>query len=157
MKGATVALVVSSSLEGGIEPQLLEVLSDDQEILLLEQKCQEQSCEEEVAHPLEAVHQFRQGRIKEEEEFADYVEQLLSQPFVRPEIQDHGVQWLRSRIRIQEFQRHEAEAAKVIADYALKIYLADPANLDFMLAGPKASVRVKVFVVNAPQQLSLAG
>ena len=136
MKAATVALVVSNPASTVQERKLLAVLSDDREISILEE-----------GHSMSVVEQYRQDRLREEEEFADYVENLLSQPFLRPEIQEHGVQWLRSRIRIEEFQRHEAEAAQVIAEYALKIFTADPGNVDFMLAGPKAAVRVKIFVV----------
>ena len=149
MKAATVALVLASPLGTAKVPQILEVLSDEQEIAILEEARNSPS--------LDAVHQFRLSRTREEEDFADYVEQLLSQPFLRPEIQDHGVQWLRSRIRIQEFQRHEAEAAQIIAEYALKVFLADRANIDFMLAGPRASVRVKVFVVAVSVSLPAAG
>ena len=40
---------------------------------------------------------------------------------MRPEVQEHGLQWLRSKIRIEQYQRTETEAAKIIAKYALQI------------------------------------
>jgi hypothetical protein len=57
------------------------------------------------------------------------------------------VQWLKSRIRIEQFQEDEKEAAKVIAEYAFKIFSEETALRDFFLAGPKAQVRVRVIVV----------
>jgi hypothetical protein len=142
MKAATIALIVRSLQ--GTSPQLVDVLSDDREISLLESEVG--SGEQD---PLKRVYEFRSHQAREDDEFADYVEDLLSQPFVKPEIQEHGVQWLRSKMRIEQFQKNEAEAAKVIAQYALKVFSTDPERRDFLLAGPRAQVRVRVFVVEA--------
>jgi hypothetical protein len=84
----------------------------------------------------------------EEGEFGDYVEELLSQPFVGTEIQEHGVQWLKSKIRIERYQRTETDAAKVIAEYAMKVVSEDPDKTDFFLAGPNTMVRIRVFPLN---------
>jgi hypothetical protein len=139
MKAATIALIVRSLQDK--TPEIVDVLSDDREITLLE------SGWEEGEEALGRVYAFRTTQAHEDDEFADYVEDLLSQPFVKPEIQEHGVQWLKSKIRIEEFQKNEREAAKIIADYALKVFRKDPERRDFMLAGPKAHVRVRIFVL----------
>jgi hypothetical protein len=139
MKAATIALIVRSLR--GKHPEIVEILSDDREITLLESRW------ERGEEALERVHELRSTQTREDDEFADYVEDLLSQPFVKPEIQEHGVQWLRSKIRIEEFQKNEREAAKIIADYALKVFKGDPKRKDFLLAGPKAQVRVRIFVL----------
>src|SRR5689334_20230271 len=118
MRAGTVALVVREKngdhlLEGS--------LSDEQEIALVQR-----AIEEGAADPLTTVSEFRARQEQEDEEFANYVEELLSQPFVRPEIQEHGVQWLRSKIRIEEFQKTEEEATRVIAEYAYQIFQKNP-------------------------------
>jgi hypothetical protein len=141
MKSATIALVVRS-LQGEA-PEIVEVLSDDREISMLESSWG--SGGEACNQMLERIHDLRSTQEREDEEFADYVEDLLSQPFVKPEIQEHGVQWLKSKMRIEEFQRNEREAASIIAEYALKVYSTNPQRKDFLLAGPRAQVRVRIF------------
>lgn len=143
-KTGTVALVVQ--INGGV-PQLVDQISDDREIAVLTE-----AYDEGGIHPLEAVAQLRARIKQEDEEFGNYVEELLSQPFVRPEIQDHGVQWLKSKLRIEEFQRSEAEATKVIAEYAFNLYKADPVRTDFILAGPVAKVHIKIFLLEKNSQ-----
>ncbi|MGK5084331.1 hypothetical protein WDW37_13625 [Bdellovibrionota bacterium FG-1] len=140
MKAATIALVVR--YPRGQTPELLDVLSDDREISVLESEVGAGD-----ADPLQKVYEYRTHQAQEDNEFGDYVEDLLSQPCVKPEIQQHGVQWLKSKIRIEQFQKNEAEAAKIIAEYALKVFAADQKRIDFMLAGPKAQVRVRIFVI----------
>lgn len=135
MKVATVALVVE-----GQSHSLVDVISDDHEISLLENSSK--SGEGDLLRP---VYEFRQKQCAEDEQFGEYVEDLLSQPFLRSEIQEHGLQWLKSKIRIEEFQRTENEAAKIIAEYAMKILTENPEKTDFFLAGPKTMVRVRVF------------
>jgi hypothetical protein len=141
-KAATIALVVKSL--AGTTPQIVDVLSDEREISVLETGWQ--SGEDEA---LGKVYAYRDDQAREDDEFADYVEDLLSQPFVKPEIQAHGVQWLKSKLRIEEFERNEREAAKIIAEYALTVYRDDPKRRDFLLAGPKAQVRVRIFVLDS--------
>ena len=120
----------------------MKTLSDDREIELFEAAVLAGETE-----PLTLVERVRAREIKEEEEFGNYVEDLLSKPFIRPEIQNHAVQWLKSKIRIERYQQSEHEAVNVIAEYALKLYRDDPAKLDFTLAGPQAQVRVRIFVI----------
>jgi hypothetical protein len=150
MKVATVAIVVrypQDAVSNGAASSLVEVLSDEHEIHLLESSCK--SGEED---PLKAVHEFRQRQLAEEGEFGNYVEDLLSQPFVGPEIQEHGVQWLKSKIKIEKYQRTESDAAKIIADYAMKVISEDPEKTDFFLAGPSTMVRIRVFSLGAAEQ-----
>ncbi len=135
----TVALVVRFDNEA---PALIETISDDHEIAVFESAMQSGESD-----PLAVLHETRARQSKEDEEFGNYVEDLLSQPFVRPEIQEHGLQWLKSKIRIEQFQRCERDAAVVIAGYALKIFQEDPGRTDFFLAGPQAKVRVRIFTL----------
>jgi hypothetical protein len=144
MKVATVAIVVRYPQETVTSPlSLVEVLSDEQEINILEASCN--AGEED---PLKPVHDFRRRQDEEEGEFGDYVEELLSQPFVGSEIQEHGVQWLKSKIRIEKYQKTETDAAKIIAEYAMKVVTEDPEKTDFFLAGPNTMVRIRVFPLN---------
>jgi len=136
-KVGTVALVVRYE---GDAPTLLETFSDDREIAILET-----AVNEGEASPLDIIHAMRARQAKEDEEFGDYVEELLCQPFVRPEIQEHGIQWLKSKIRIEQYQKCEGEATHVIAAYAFKLFIEDPDRVDFLLAGPSAKVRIRVF------------
>ena len=140
MKAATIALVVVYD-EMQRDPLLLETLSDDREIAMLES-----ASGRGVTDPLRDVLDARDQQKREEDEFGDYVEELLCQPFLKPEIREHGVQWLKSKLRIEQYQQTEAEAAKIIADFAYKVYSEDPTKTDFILAGPSAKVRVRVFV-----------
>ena len=138
MKLGTVALIVEASPR----LKLVEMISDDQEIEMLEESMRSGDPE-----PLEAILSFRDTQKREEEEFADYIEELLSQPFVRPEIQEHGVQWLKSKMKIEQYQKSERDAAQVIAGYAMKVLEEKPDQTDFILAGPSAQVRVRVFIM----------
>lgn len=144
MKAATLALVVRYD---GETPALLETVSDDREITLLES-----AFDQGESDPLKAVHEHRLRSKQEEDEFGDYVEELLSQPYLRPEIQQHGLQWLKSKIRIEQYQKTEAEAAKTIADFAFRMYAEDPKMTDFSLAGPATIIRIRVFVVPKAQE-----
>ena len=125
----------------------METLSDDREIELMEAAIIAGEKE-----PLDLLGRVRERDAKEEEDFGNYVEDLLSKPFVRPEIQSHAVQWLKSKIRIEKYERSEVEAVEVIARYALKLFQEDPEKLDFHLAGPKAQVRVRIFVIQEEQK-----
>jgi hypothetical protein len=147
MKVATVAIVVrhpQDAVSNGASLSLVEVLSDEHEIHLLES-----SCKSGEADPLEVVHDHRKRQHQEEGEFGNYVEDLLSQPFVGNEIQEHGVQWLKSKIRIEKYQKTETDAAKIIAEYAMKVLSEDPEKTDFFLAGPSTMVRIRVFSIGS--------
>jgi hypothetical protein len=149
-KIGTVALIVR--LDGDQAPNLVEKFSDDREIAAFETAMKAGD-----ADPLSTVYTMRDRQAKEDEEFGDYVEELLSQPFVRPEIQEHGVQWLKSKIRIEQFQKCEREATQIIADYAFRLFSENPSRTDFFLAGPAAKVRIRIFTLPSVNEESTPG
>jgi hypothetical protein len=132
----TIAIVVTRN---GGEPVLTETLTSAEEILELELALINKEPE-----PLKRVLEFRERQKAEDEEFADFVEGILSQPFLKPEVQEHAVQWFKSRGKIETYQKAEDEASTVIARYAFQLFSEDPKKTDFMLAGPKARVRIRV-------------
>jgi len=139
-KTGTVALVVRFS---GRSPLLVEQISDDQEIQFLEE-----SLRAGRGVVLEELLAFREGVERESEQFGDYVEALITRPFVPREVLEHGLQWLRSKIKIEEFKRHEREATQVIAEYAFQIFERNLEMNEFLLAGPSAQVRIRVFTLS---------
>ncbi len=143
-----IALVVSYENQ---KPALLNVISDEKEIEIFEAAVQ--SGEKD---PLQIVFAFRKQQEGEDEEFGEYVEEILSQPFIKPELQEYGVKWLKSKMKIEHFQRKEADAAKIIAEYAFKIFTENPNKTDFIISGPQAAVRIKVFVLNSNELKSVA-
>ncbi len=132
----TIALIVTRH-QG--EPILVDTLNSVEEILELEM-----AIVNGEAEPLKRVLDFRIKQASEDEEFADFVEGLIAQPFVKPDVQEHAVQWFKSRAKIESFQKAEDEASQIIATYAFQIYTSNPSKTDFMLAGPKAKVRIKI-------------
>lgn len=128
---------------------LVEHFSDDQEIALLQA-----AFDAGEKDPLGLIYQLRAKQKIEDEEFGNYVEELLSQPFLKKEIVEHGVQWLKSKMRIEDYQRSEIEATRIIAQYAHKLYEDDKARNDYILSGPSAKVRIRVFVVKEVDQTS---
>jgi hypothetical protein len=148
MKNATVALVIRFD---GEKPTLAEIISDDSEIEVLETAFADRGKD-----PLEEVHLLREKAAREDDAFGDYVEQLLTQPFVKPEIQQHGVEWLKSRIRIEQYQKTEESAAKVIGGYAYKLFSENQQLTDFFLSGPNTRVRVRIFVIGQQETSSRA-
>jgi len=143
----TVALVLKVEKD---EPALIEAISDAMEIEVLEEALVRGDQD-----PVSVVHAVREHLYHQDEEFGDYVEELLSQPFLKSEIRTHGIEWMKSKIKIEEYKRTEAEATLVIAQYALKVFLDDRSRLDFFLSGPKAKVRVRIFVL--PEATSQVG
>ena len=135
-KIGTVALVVRYD---GNTPILLDCISDDLEIATLDQALNVGQVD-----PLEPIYDQRKRQAHEDDEFGNYVEELICQPFVRKEILEHGVQWLHSKIRIEEFQRREREATGVIAQYAFRMFQQSPWRKDFILCGPTAKVRIRI-------------
>lgn len=144
MKTATVALVVKFNDQS---PSLVETLSDDREITVFES-----AVEAGELDPLAQLVAHREAQVREDEEFGNYVEELLSQPFLKPDVQEHAVQWLKSKTRIEQFQKSEAEAAQIISNYAYKIFCDAPSKTDFLLVGMTAQVRIRVFVLNRDAQ-----
>ncbi|MBN22842.1 MAG: hypothetical protein CL678_16265 [Bdellovibrionaceae bacterium] len=138
-KTGTVALVVHQKETGVF---LQEILSDELEIRTFEK-----AIEDGISDPLDIVYIRRARVFQEQEDFANYVEELLSQPFIQEDIREHGVQWMKSKIKIDRYEQEEKNAVKTIADYAYQVYLENQAVKEFMLAGPHASVHIKVFDV----------
>ena len=137
MRMGTVAIIIRFD---GDTPVLVETLSDDQEILALEEAVQKREPD-----PLRYVHTQRENRAAEDEKFGDYVEHLISQPCVKGEVLQHGLEWFYSKMRIEKYKRNEAEAAAVIARYALEVFQDAPDRKEFVLAGPRSKVQVKVY------------
>ncbi len=153
VKMGTVAVVLASE-ESRAErtARAFETFSDEREITELEQAIQSGN-----PFPLQSVYEFRARAEREDAEFGDYVEDLLCQKIVRPEVQSHGIAWLRSKIKIEKFRQQEREAAEVIANFALAKMKDDPALEDFILAGPGIQVRIRIFKVRlAPGRSSVA-
>ena len=139
MKTNIIALVVSETEEKIV---LKETLHDESEIEILKNSIKKGS-----SAPLEAVYQFRAEKDEKENEFADHVEGLLCNPFLKSEVQEHAIQWFRSRIKIENFQKIEREAASVIAKYACEIFNSNRFRDDFLLSTKKTSVRIRVFML----------
>jgi hypothetical protein len=130
----------------------IETFSDEREITALEQAIKDGN-----PFPLQSVYEYRAKAEREDSEFGDYVEDLLVQKAVRPEVQSHGVAWLRSKMKIEQFRQQEREAAEVIANFALAKFKEDPELEDFVLAGPGVQVRIRIFRVRlAPGTSSAA-
>lgn len=130
----------------------IETFSDEREITALEQAIQSGN-----PFPLQSVYDFRARAEREDAEFGDYVEDLLCQKVVRPEVQSHGIAWLRSKMKIEKFRQQEREAAEVIANFALAKMKEEPELEDFILAGPGIQVRIRIFKVRlAPGSSSAA-
>lgn len=168
-KMGTVAVILATELEASTSPQRqlaarigdsseitvahwVETFSDEREITALEQAIQSGN-----PFPLQTVYEFRARAEREDAEFGDYVEDLLCQKAVRPEVQSHGIAWLRSKMKIEQFRQQEREAAEVIANFALAKFKEDPLLEDFVLAGPGVQVRIRIFKVKlAPGTSSAA-
>jgi signal recognition particle GTPase len=139
MKTSTIALIIV--YENGV-PCLLETLWDENEVEFLEASLRSGS-----ANPLPEIYQLREKQEKQDTEFGDYIEELLCRPFINPQVQRQGIQWLRSKIKIEKYQLSEQNAARIIAEYAYKIFKEDSTKLDFFLASSKNQVRIRVFIL----------
>lgn len=129
----------------------VETFSDEREISALEA-----AIEAGNPFPLQTVYDFRDRFAKEDEEFGDYVEELLCQKVIRPEVQSHGLAWLRSKLKIEQYRQQEKDAAEVIAHFALSKLNDDPNLEDFVLAGPGVQVRIRIFKVQMAPGSSIA-
>lgn len=139
-KTNTVALIVAQE---GSAPKLVETLSDEFEIELLVQ-----AVNAGKPDPMELIYEFRARQKAQDTSFGDYVEDLLSKPFVNSTIQGHAVKWLKSKIRIERFQKMENDAAQIIAEYAYQVFQKDPDKTDFFLASPQTKIRIRIFQIN---------
>jgi len=137
LEAGTVLILLGRDEEG--RPKILESVSDDPEILLVEE-----ALAEHHPDPVTVVRQRRQELENEEEAFADYIEGLLSAPACGIQLQRHAVLWFRSRIDLEAYRRAEIEARRVIVDFAFRLYCEDPSQTDFTLASPQAEVRVLI-------------
>ncbi len=137
MKTNTIALVVSIQ---NSHPVLLDILSDEQEIHFVETALRAGE-----THPLELIYENRAKIAQHDEELGNHIEDLFSERCLKLEIQEHAIQWLRSKIKIEQYQKAEKEAAQVIAAYAFQIFQCDRSRVDFFLAGPNSQVRVRIF------------
>ena len=146
MKAATAGTVALLVTYKGQEPCLVETLSDGQEIELIEVALQRG-----VSNPVPMLKELREQREYEDEKFADYVEGILSQPFLKPEVREQAMEWFKSRMKIEFYQKNEFEATQVIAQYALGLFKENPKRTDFILAGPKAQVDVRIYLIDAQE------
>ena len=141
-KTNTVALVITESENSS---KWVDTLSDEFEIQYLEE-----ALNVGKANPMEEIYEMRAKQSKQDTEFGDYVEELLSRPFVQPSVQGHAVKWLKSKIRIEKYQKMEQDAAKIIAEYAYKVFQGDPGKVDFFLCSPKSKIRIRIFKISPP-------
>jgi hypothetical protein len=149
--GGNGALSAGASTSPAEAVEWVETFSDEREISALEEAIQEGN-----PFPLQSVYAFRERAEKEDEEFGDYVEDLLCQKVARPEVQSHGMAWLRSKLKIDHFRQQEKDAAEVIAHFALSKYRENPELEDFVLAGPGVQVRVRIFKVRLSPGVSVS-
>jgi hypothetical protein len=140
-KVGTVALLVAVNPDSASGRELIAAISDAAEILVLESALRSGD-----QNPLEVIQAYRDQQSREEEEFGDYVEDLLVRTGgLRPDIREHAVQWFQSKAKIERYRKIEADATSVIAKYAYEVFNADPTRREFMLAGPSAEVKIRVF------------
>ena len=140
VRSGTVVLLLA--IEPGKPPILLESLSDEREVEFVES-----ALKEGHPDPVWALRQRRKAQTREDEDLADYIEGLVSEPNCKSEVQENAVPWFQSRIELERFQRAEAEARAIIVEYALKLYEDDPTRVDFILSAPTAEVRVRIHFV----------
>jgi hypothetical protein len=139
MKTSTIALIVTFKNKA---PCWVDTLLEESEIEYLAAVVQANESE-----PLRRVYEFRAQQKAKEEEMGDFVEELLSKPFLNPKVQNHGINWLKSKIKIENYQKIEQQAAEIVADYAFKIYQQDLGKTDFFLVSATSQVRVRVFTI----------
>jgi hypothetical protein len=135
----TIALLISYSSGS---PVLETTLFDEWEIQLLEAALVAQEPE-----PMKHVHNYRTQEQQKELELADFVEELVSKPFLSSQIQHYGMQWFKSKIKIDEYNKLEQDAIQVIAKYAFQLFLKDSHKTDYFLLSPNSRVRVRVFIL----------
>jgi hypothetical protein len=119
---------------------ILETLVDPSEIQLLESSFRAQAQD-----PLQEVYRYRAYLEQQDEAFGEEVEALLSRPFIQPQVRAQGLRWLRAKMKIDQFQKKEQEAARVIAEYAYRIFEKNPQQVQFQIQSKHLSVDVKIF------------
>ena len=140
MKTKTIALLLI--LEDP-KPILVDILQEEEEILFMERTFSEQISLEDS---LQIIQHNRLRNAQKDEEFDDQVENLVCYPFQRPEVIQQGVHWFNSKFKEQENKIRLRFAAEVIAQHALEVFMKEPKQTDFILEGPIAQVRVRIFL-----------
>lgn len=141
-KFGTIAIILE-------DDQWVETLSDEREVEILVG-----ALECRLQEPLGEVYRFRARQEGEDELFGDHIENLLTKPFVKPEIREHGVKWLESRVKIEKFRKEEKEAAQIIASFALQKREENPKLQDFQIVSDQAEVRVRIFKIQKQRMIS---
>lgn len=137
MDVGTIALVVSF-VENTVS--LVDILSDIQDIEYLETAILAGK-----EDPLREMYDHREQRTQQDEEFGDYVEDLLCRANVDPEVQKQGIQWFQSRMKLATYQKQEQEAARIIGEYAFKLFEQDRRRTDYLLMSSTRQIRVRIF------------
>jgi hypothetical protein len=139
MKTNHIALVVSGEVGSWV---LIDTLSDEQEIEYFEQLMHVRDPD-----PLRRIYQLRTVQQGKEDEMADFIENLVSQPFVSEKVKTQGIRWFKSKIKIENFHQLEMEAAQVISEFAFKMFQKEPEKTDYFLVAPQSRIRVRVFLM----------
>lgn len=142
MRTGTVAIILA--VENG-EEVWMDTVSDETEIQLLEQ-----AIHKGVQEPLQILLHHRTNTLQKDENFGDFVENLLVKQRVSEDMKKHGVAWFESWHRIREYKKQEKEAAQTIAEFGLKIYQRDPSLKDFQIEAPGSKVRIRI--LHLPEQ-----
>ena len=139
LKTSTVALVIT--YESGM-PLWMDTISDEREIQYIEEALRAGD-----PQPLHKVYEIRATESRQVDDFGDSIEDLFTTPYVSSEAQKQALKWLHSKIKIEKYQKIEKEAARVISEYAYKIFQEDPSQTDFFIAGPQCQVRIRIFTL----------
>ncbi len=137
MKSCTIILIVSDS---NTSIKLIDFIYSDSEIERLESLIQAHTFD-----PLHQVYQFRASEHQKLNQFADQIEQLITQPCQKVSLIESGVHWLRSLIKLEKYQQTEKQAAMVLAHFAYQLFQKDPNNKAFELSGLTNTVKIKVY------------
>ena len=123
--------------------ELLESLGSEDEISVFEE-----ALKSGVENPLSEVYRFRDTVEIEDEKNSDFIEELISQPFEKLKVKEKGNRSFQCKIRLNNYKRSEIEANNIIAEFAYRLFKKDPSKKDFVLVGPSAEVKVKVFMLD---------
>ena len=114
----------------------------------------EKGKDEDHSNLIKTLEDYRDKKEKENQQFEDYVEQLLSHPFLKPEIEKHALSWMHSKIRVEAYEQEERKAARVIGNYAFQLFQKSPQQSEFLLNGKDSEVRVFVYTFNLKEQVA---
>jgi hypothetical protein len=131
-----IAVIVNHEKTG-----MVEFLADQSEIEFF------QDSTKSLSERLQDIYLMRAQREQQEEDLADYVENLVLNPMLHPEIKQQGVEWFYSRIKIDQYRQKELQAAQLIAQYAFEQFLADTQKATFDLSSSENTVHIKIFTL----------